>query len=304
MDDFKVSVIIPIYNVAEYVEVAVESTISLPEVGEVILIDDGSPDNSIGICKELQKKHQKVKVFQHPEGLNKGVSASRNLGIDEAQFPFIAFLDADDWYLPHRFKKDKIIFEKYTYADAVYSCSVLEENIGRQNKRYGVTVNPFPLWGYPRTPMEFYKKKIQHKAVLFNTNSITFKADFLKKDKCFDERLKLHEDTELWNRLMRRGFFFAAEWEKPVAVIRRHVKNTITARNRYSQLKMLAVQIDNIGLDNLEKFEISEFYSQICREKSKKFKSHWARRMTFYSAYYLNWFQMRIILTKLMNSYA
>jgi glycosyltransferase involved in cell wall biosynthesis len=302
--EFKVSVIIPIFNVAEYVNHSVESAVNLPEVGEVLLIEDGSIDNSLEVCKRLESKYEKVKVFQHQGGINKGPSASRNLGIQKAGFPLIAFLDADDWYLPHRFKKDMLNFEKHIEIDAAYSCTILEENLGFIEKRYGVKSAPGPLWENPKTPMEFYQKIIQAKAVLFNTNSITLKKEFLTKEKCFDERLALHQDSELWNRLLRRGVFLVAEWENPVAVIRRHDKNRITSRSLHSHLKMMAVQIDNIGLSNLYDFEVQVLFTRILKEKSKKYKNHWIRRGYFYGMFVLNWFRKKDFLEKTRKAYA
>ncbi|MDR7127723.1 glycosyltransferase involved in cell wall biosynthesis [Algoriphagus sp. 4150] len=304
MNEFKVSVIIPIYNVAEFIEQAVESAVHLPEVAEVLLIDDGSPDHSLEVCMRLKDQYAKISVFQHSEGKNEGISASRNLGIEKSNCDFIAFLDADDWYLPHRFQKDKMIFENYPDVDVAYSCAILEEDLGNAEKRYGIKSDPNPLRGKPQDPMGFYQKKIENQAVLFHTNSITIKTHFLKKGKCFDERLKLHEDSELWNRLMRIGNFYAAEWQNPVAVIRRHSKNSITQRSWMTHIKMIGVQIDNIGLKHLEGFEVNELYTRIWRQKSKNYTNHWIRRGYFYSNYFLNWFFKKKALDRIKNTYA
>ncbi|MCH7396512.1 glycosyltransferase family 2 protein [Belliella sp. DSM 107340] len=301
---FKVSVIIPIYNVAEFVEQAVESAVHLLEVAEIILVEDGSPDNSLEVCLELKKMYNKIKVFQHFDEKNKGISASRNLGIMEAESKYIAFLDADDWYLPHRFKKDKQIFETIDSIDAVYSTTILEEHVGNNDLRYGITFNPKDKWGRCSEPMEFYKIKTEARNVLFHTNSITIRKEFLVKDKLFDTRLKLHEDSELWNRLLRRGCFEASEWENPVAVIRRHSKNNIIKRNWKSHLKMIAVQIDNIGLENLQTFEIVDLYSRVIRLQSKRFVNHWIRRVYFYSSYSFNFFSKKSFLEKIRKAYA
>ncbi|PIY03241.1 MAG: glycosyltransferase family 2 protein, partial [Bacteroidetes bacterium CG_4_10_14_3_um_filter_31_20] len=73
-----------------------------PETSEVILIEDGSPDNGLDVCTSLAKKYSKVRLYRHENGENKGASASRNLGIRKANYPYVAFLDADDFYLPNR----------------------------------------------------------------------------------------------------------------------------------------------------------------------------------------------------------
>ena len=62
--DFKVSVIIPVYNADLYIEHAVVSAVNLDEVGEIILIEDGSIDNSLSICKELVDRFNKIYLFK------------------------------------------------------------------------------------------------------------------------------------------------------------------------------------------------------------------------------------------------
>src|SRR5687768_1176577 len=109
MPTFKVSVIIPVYNAEKYLRGAVESAVNLEDVGEILLIEDKSPDNALQLCHQLAKEFDKVRVFTHPHGENKGAGASRNLGIEKSTLDYIAFLDADDWYLPNRFVKSKEI---------------------------------------------------------------------------------------------------------------------------------------------------------------------------------------------------
>ena len=62
---------------------------------------------------------ERIKLFRHPNGKNKGAGASRNLGLENATFDFVSFLDADDWYLPNRFEKAKTLF-KDPEVDGVY----------------------------------------------------------------------------------------------------------------------------------------------------------------------------------------
>ncbi len=65
MREFKFSVIIPVYNAAAYVRHAVESALAQPETAEVILIEDGSPDNALEICENLASEFEKVKLLRH-----------------------------------------------------------------------------------------------------------------------------------------------------------------------------------------------------------------------------------------------
>jgi glycosyltransferase involved in cell wall biosynthesis len=119
--NFKVSVIVPVYNAEKYLQKAVESAEALVEVEEIILIEDKSPDNALMVCHELVSKYNKVKLYQHPDKGNHGAGASRNLGIQESSCEYISFLDADDYYLPNRFARDKEVFSNHENCDGVYS---------------------------------------------------------------------------------------------------------------------------------------------------------------------------------------
>ena len=108
---FRVSVIIPVYNGARYLGFAVESALEQPEVGEVVLVDDGSTDETPAVASSWVARHPgRVKCFSHEGRANRGPGESRNLGLRHASCPFIAFLDADDWYLPGCFAFDREAF--------------------------------------------------------------------------------------------------------------------------------------------------------------------------------------------------
>lgn len=207
---FQVSVIMPVYKAEKFIKKAVLSAVGLKEVGEIILIEDGSPDNSLNICEELVKEFKKVKLLRHINGDNKGAAASRNLGIQKASFNYIAFLDADDWYLPNRFLKDKNIFNHYPDAHAAYSSSILEENSKNNELRDGAKEDIRKRLGHNITSKSFYKNMLLGRNDLFHTNTVTIKKSFLQDMKLFDVRLRLHQDTELWRRLIRIGNFYAS----------------------------------------------------------------------------------------------
>lgn len=90
-----VSIIVPIYNVAPYLEHCIESISGQTYKNlEIILVDDGSTDGSSKICDEYVQKDKRIKVYHRQ---NKGVSAARNYGIDKSRGNYIAFVDADDY---------------------------------------------------------------------------------------------------------------------------------------------------------------------------------------------------------------
>ena len=91
-----VSIVIPVYNVEKYLRQCLDSVIMQTYRSlEILIIDDGSTDTSGEICDEYGAIDNRVKVF-HTE--NRGLSASRNIGLDNASGEYIAFIDSDDWY--------------------------------------------------------------------------------------------------------------------------------------------------------------------------------------------------------------
>ena len=91
----KISVVIPVYNVSKYLNQCIESIINQKyKKLEIILVDDGSTDNSAQICDEYAKKDYRIKVIHKENG---GLSDARNTGIDNATGDYIGFVDSDDW---------------------------------------------------------------------------------------------------------------------------------------------------------------------------------------------------------------
>ncbi len=91
----KISIIIPIYNVEEYLPRCIESVLAQKNIDlEVLLINDGSTDGSGDLCNDYAKKDDRIKVFHQ---VNSGVSSARNSGIKYSTGDWICFVDADDW---------------------------------------------------------------------------------------------------------------------------------------------------------------------------------------------------------------
>ena len=91
-----VSIVIPVYNAENYIKKSIESILHQTyPVWELILIDNGSEDDSFKICQEYAKKEERIQVLHQYQ--NKGVSAARNLGLEKANGDYVTFLDADDW---------------------------------------------------------------------------------------------------------------------------------------------------------------------------------------------------------------
>ena len=110
MNDIQMSVIIPVYNTSKYLKRCIESVIVQKNVElEIIIIDDGSTDDSFDICKTYADAYERIKLI-HQE--NSGLSAARNKGIDNACGQYILFLDSDDFY-----EKDNTIISLLNEAE-------------------------------------------------------------------------------------------------------------------------------------------------------------------------------------------
>ena len=94
----KISVIIPVYNVEEYLPVCLDSVLAQTFSDfEAVCVNDGSPDNSAAILEKYAKKDARIKVVSRPNG---GLSAARNTGLENACGEYIYFLDSDDYIHP------------------------------------------------------------------------------------------------------------------------------------------------------------------------------------------------------------
>jgi glycosyltransferase involved in cell wall biosynthesis len=97
---YLVSVVIPAYNRAQFIEGAIQSVLTQTYTNlEVIVVDDGSTDNTVPILEEYARKDPRIRLIQHSH--RKGGQAARNTGIHTAQGQWIAFLDSDDQWLPN-----------------------------------------------------------------------------------------------------------------------------------------------------------------------------------------------------------
>ena len=98
MSDIKISIIMPVYKVEEYVGKAIESILAQTFTEfEFLIVDDGTPDRSGEICDRYAKKDHRIRVIHKENG---GAPSARNTAIDIAQGKYVYFLDSDDWAEP------------------------------------------------------------------------------------------------------------------------------------------------------------------------------------------------------------
>ena len=235
-----ISVIIPVYNAAAFLKKAVYSALQFEEVQEILLIEDCATDNSLEICEQLVGENSRIKLFQHTDKGNHGAGASRNLGLEKATQEFIAFLDADDHYLPTRFEAEKKVFknEKIEGVFGAISTEFLSEK-GKKEfeekfKNITLTTVNFPAEGKEvfegllgLTPKVF--------GTFFHLNALTIRRSALRKNKLkFNENLRVHQDSDFIIKLSYHCHLKSGIIDKAVAVRGVHDDNRITKIVRYS----------------------------------------------------------------------
>lgn len=141
MDYPLISVIVPVYKVEEYLHRCVDSILSqtYPNI-EIVLVDDGSPDNSGTICDEYACTHGNIMVVHRQNG---GLSAARNTGLDVCHGDYIGFVDSDDFICPEMY--EQLFNDIVTYQAKLAFCHT---NVFRNGKvvpvDYGQGTECFP----------------------------------------------------------------------------------------------------------------------------------------------------------------
>jgi glycosyltransferase involved in cell wall biosynthesis len=215
----RVSVIIPLYNCAPYVADAVRSVLAQPVPDlEVIVVDDGSTD---GGADTLAQFGGRIRVLTQE---NSGAAAARNHGLREARGDLIAFLDADDWWLPNRLPAQLAALETFPDAGLVFSdfmivdldghvtrarrgivekynvpkdgAEVRFEGLFAHKARLTVAGGSMDAYAGPIAPLLF-------RGNLINTCSVLIRREALKRCGEFDPTLSTEEDFDLWLRVAR-----------------------------------------------------------------------------------------------------
>ena len=118
----KVSFITASYNYAHYITQTIESIQSQTiQDWELIVVDDGSKDNSVEVIKSYCQKDSRIKLFQHENGINKGLIATIKLGIKKASSDWIAFVESDDFITPDYLEKKLIVLNQNPTVDCIFN---------------------------------------------------------------------------------------------------------------------------------------------------------------------------------------
>ena len=241
------SIIVPIYNVERYLEQCIESVLAQDYQNyELILVDDGSPDNSIDICVKYAKQYSNI-VFIHK--INGGVSDARNAGIQIARGEYLMFLDSDDYWEGTTILSDlqKIIIENnpdtiFNYMSSVYPEKIVNHYINRDK-----------LIGSFR---EDFQGLYQDGIYLGFPFTKTIKRELILKNQLFFIKGRTFEDV-IWSFSLVKHIKDYAIYRNCFYMYRRERKGSITsvvtAKNQESLFQNLSdviTEIENMKLNN------------------------------------------------------
>ncbi|MBR5421432.1 MAG: glycosyltransferase family 2 protein [Lachnospiraceae bacterium] len=188
-----ISIIIPVYNKAPHLPQCLDSVLSQTyPLLEVLLVDDGSTDDSLRICREYAEKDSRVRVLTKENG---GASSARNMGIEEATGEYVGFVDADDWIEPGMYEK----LLDYLRENKAYSCVQL---MSRFFSADGELVEPARRADGETevlTEEAFFRQLIMHEGDSSFCSKL-FRSEFIKNYR-FTEGRK-NEDFELLLRMI------------------------------------------------------------------------------------------------------
>lgn len=213
-----ISVVMPAYNSADFIREAIESVLNqtYPHF-ELIVIDDGSSDNTVQIVEEYQARDPRVKLIKQQ---NAGVGAARNVGISTAQHPWIALMDSDDIALPERFEKQIAAIE--ANPDVVMWSSetrnMSDTGQARQESKYGG----------PTSREEFNDLRRRGQMIYLATTAAIFRKDIAEQIGGFDPRFRSAGDTEFWDRMAAHGPTLALA--EPLVLYRLHRQGIMAKR--------------------------------------------------------------------------
>jgi glycosyltransferase involved in cell wall biosynthesis len=207
--EFKVSVVIPAYNYGKFLPQAVDSALKQTHLNrEIIVIDDGSTDDTA----ELMKGYGDKIRYIYKE--NAGLSAARNTGIEVARFDYIAFLDADDEWLPKMLEKAMQSFSELPPEYGLVAC---------RNQHFdgdGAFQQSKKLDKSPSREITFQEIILKSR---FSPSAVVVKRRVFQQCGDFDITLRSSEDRDMWIRIGSKYRMFLRS--ERLALIRRHSNN-------------------------------------------------------------------------------
>jgi glycosyltransferase involved in cell wall biosynthesis len=200
----KISVIIPVYNVAPYIRKCLDSVINQTYKNlEIILVNDGSTDKSGSICDEYKATDKRIQVFSKKNG---GVSSAKNIGLNNATGKYIGFVDSDDWVEPDMYENMYNAAEKNNVQISV--CGYYKNNNVIKNK---TTISQDIIT--TENMLLYPLKRDYYMGFCGYTWNKLFLADVMLK---FDESIHYGEDVLLYSQIVLKGDCIGTFIDKPL----------------------------------------------------------------------------------------
>ncbi len=200
-----VSAIVVVRNGIPYVGEAVESVLRQTYGDwELLIVDDGSTDGTPGVVGRYQTDHpQRIRMLAHPGGRNLGIAASRNLGVAASRGTYVAFLDADVVWLPHKLSEQVEILERDRGLGMVYGRTLIwhewQENPPRRDYYYGLGVEPDARY----EPPVLFELLLENRAQTPTTCNAMIRADLFESIGVFDPWARgMFEDLSFFGKAL------------------------------------------------------------------------------------------------------
>lgn len=189
-----VTVLIPVYNARNYLEEAIESVLKQTyQFMEIVVIDDGSTDDSPEILSRLAAKDSRISVVRKPNG---GISSALNTGLDLARGDLIARMDADDLMMPHRIATQHAYLRANPALGFCASYMRVIDGAGRFVRSYA----PAPV-----THAALAAQIARREAITYTHPAVMFRTAVARNLGGYNRELEPCEDTDLFGRMITSG---------------------------------------------------------------------------------------------------
>jgi glycosyltransferase involved in cell wall biosynthesis len=213
MPDPSVSVIIIAYNAERYLAAAIESVIAqTAKDWELLVVDDGSADGTLRLAQSFAAAAPgQIKVLQHGDKANHGMSATRNRGLEASRGRFVAFLDADDIWLPDKLETQETILRAHPSAGLTYGRALIWRSwlgAGESDFYYGLGVEPDRL--YPAR--ELFRRQLRNVDQTPTTSGSMMRLDLVREVGGFEPVFQaMFEDQVFFAKLLLRTDVFVSD---------------------------------------------------------------------------------------------
>lgn len=206
-----VSVVMIYFEAERYFEDAIRSVLAQTEARlELLLVDDGSTDGGPAIARRLAVEDERIRLLRHPGGVNRGMSATRNVGVTEARADLVAFLDSDDVWEPEHLALQLALLEQFPAADAVCGRALYWRSWSDPDATDDITGAAFPPGRVVRPP-EMLLAYLDDGWTTVPTCCLLVRRDVFRELGGAEDAFRgMYEDTALLSKLYLRSAIVTA----------------------------------------------------------------------------------------------